>query len=127
MARIDELLEQCSPEQVKWVLRRLTSKTDAEAAKAIGISPETVSRWKQTAPLDEAVSLLLKDSVAGAQRILQQALQDAAQVTVDALHDKGARNGLPAAKEIMDRAGMPTVQKQGVDGELEIHVHYDTD
>jgi len=109
----NEILASATPDQIKWVVARLTSKTDREAAKSIGVHPSTVSKWPNKAKLYEAVSILLREPVETALKILQEAAIDAANVLVDEL---GHKNKLRAADSILDRIGLRGVQKQEISG-----------
>ncbi len=99
----NEILSQATPEQVRWVMERLTSRTDGEAATRAGVHPTTVSRWSNKEDLDEAVLWLLLERVEGARSILVQAAIQAAQVLVSEL---SGRHKLAAARDILDRVGL---------------------
>lgn len=109
MNRVDEILSRASISQVQWVLARLTARSDDEAARRIGKTGRSVYHWDNKKDLDEAVKLLLSQSVEAAGRILSQAAPAAAQALVDALSDK--RQRIRAAKEILDRSGLPAEQR----------------
>ena len=80
---VNHIPENATPEQIKWVLARLLSKTDKDAANAIGIHQSTVSRWENKAELDKAVIALLADKAEGARAIIGDSVIDAAQEKVD--------------------------------------------
>lgn len=113
---LEELLADATIPQVQWVLERVTRKTDAEAAKAIGYRRETVYRWPNKAKLEQAVRLLQLDSVRAALAILSQATPEAAQTMVDLL--KSRRHRLQAAKEILDRGGIPAESRHSVEAQV---------
>lgn len=109
----NEILTCATPEQYKWVMARLSTKTDKEAAGKVGIHPTTVSRWNNKADLDLAVNLLLREPREAALAILTDAVIDAATLKVKGL---GARDKQQVATEILDRIlGRPT-QRQELSG-----------
>jgi mannose/fructose/N-acetylgalactosamine-specific phosphotransferase system component IIB len=125
---INQLLENATPEQVKWVLARLVQKTDALAAKEIGMHPSTVCRWPNKADLDKAVMLYLRQPIDAALSILQEAAVDAAVVKVGGLKSKKDTIRQSAATEILDRNIGKPKQTQEVEGSLQVrHVAELTD
>lgn|GEM_PF-7099381 len=103
-AKLTELLHDATPTQVRWVLARIATHTDAEAARAIGVDKSTVSRWVNKGRLDQAVSVLMADSVAQARAILATSAADAAKALRESLSDKRLR--VQAANSILDRVGI---------------------
>jgi len=96
----NKILANATPEQCKWVMARLATKTDREAAKRVNVHPTTVSRWDNKAELDRAVNLLLKEPREAALAILTDAVVDAARIKVSGLGSGGKQQ---AATEILDR------------------------
>lgn len=113
---INKLLENATPEQVKWVLARLVTKTDGEAAKEIGMHPSTVSRWPNKTKLDKAVMLYLRQPIDAALGILREAAVDAAVVKVGGLKSKKDTIRQSAATEILDRNIGKPKQTQEITG-----------
>lgn len=109
----DRILAVATPRQIKWLLVRLISDSDREAAKKAGIHPSTVSKWPNKAELDKAVNLLLREPVSAALTVLQKAAIDAASVLVDELKHK---NKLRAADSILDRIGLRGPEKHEIAG-----------
>lgn len=100
----NDILGRATPDQVRWVVARLSSKTDHEAARIAGVHPSTVSKWENKGDLDRAVNLLLQEPITAARSILERAAVDAAQVLVDSLTMKGRQ--LVAANSVLDRVGV---------------------
>ena len=75
---VNDFLATLTVEKRKWVIERLTAKTDAEAARAVGRDKATVCRWPEKKQLDWAVHELLKSPQARALEILTQAVVQAA-------------------------------------------------
>jgi len=109
----NEILGKATPEQAKWVMKRLGFNTDRAAAKAVGIHPTTVSRWDNKAELDRAVHLLLAEPREAALSILKDAVIEAATVKVDGLQKMGKQ---AQATEILDRVLGRPMQRQEVTG-----------
>lgn len=111
---LDEILRTLTVEQLRFVVARQNCNSDAEAAKTIGISKGTVSRWPDN--VEKAVRLMLLDGVHVAQELLRRALNDAVQVKIDGLQSRHENIKQAAATEIIDRMmGKPT-QRQEVTG-----------
>jgi len=113
----NEILAQATPDQVRWVLARIHTKTDYEAAKRVEVHPSTVSKWSNKAELDKAVNFLLREPIKAAVEILENVSAEAAQVIADTLrvkHDNRLR--LSAASDILDRVGVKSAQRHELTG-----------
>lgn len=108
LIEIRERLKEATPEQIKWVFARLSSKTDKEAAKRVGVNNTSVSKWANKAQLDEIVRMLLIDPLVAAAETLRLAAPDAAAVLVGELRGKQKR---AAANDVLDRAGIARLTK----------------
>lgn len=105
----EALLRGATPIQIRWVLERLKCKSDRDAARKVGVSESAMFHWPNKAQLDDAVKALLMDGVEQARLVLRNACGDAAETLVRFLATK---QGVEAAKAILDRAGLPAVSKQ---------------
>jgi hypothetical protein len=112
----NEIPEATTPEQARWVLWRLVTKTDQEAAKKTGVHPSTVSKWENKADLDAAVLRLLSSPTEAVMAILHDAAIAAAQVKVAGLGSKSESVRQGAATEILDRNIGKPMQKQEISG-----------
>jgi len=106
----DQILDQCeaTAEQRKWVMERLQRKNDAQAARAIGLHPDSVYKWPNKQALNRAVELLLADAVAAARLVLKDSAVEAAQTLKRHLL---GRKGVEAANSILDRTGVHAVKE----------------
>lgn len=113
--------------QRKWVLARLTAKSDAEAARAIGINPATVCRWPNKAELDATVESLLLDSMQQALNLILDAAPEAARVKLAGLRSRNENIKQSAASEILDRAlgKAKQVQDTNLTGSLRLDHSFD--
>jgi hypothetical protein len=100
---VNGLLTGCSVEQRKWVMARLLTTSDAEAARAVGVHPATVCRWPNKSALDAAVDALLTDTALQAINMLAEAAPEAAAAKVAALRSHRDTVRQAAATEILDR------------------------
>ena len=108
------LLKGLTALQLGFVRERLVAKTDAEAARKIGIVPETASRWKAAgAPIDEIMHLARMDSVEVAQEELRRLATKAVTVVEEEMDKKRGVKRLDAALAVLDRVGI--VKGQSVD------------
>ena len=109
--RLDEIKAQLSPDQLAFLAERVLCRTDKEAAKSLGFGYSTVLSWPQKAIINEAVDLVLADSLEVARDLLKKNLIRAAKVKVDGLSSKKTVVAQAAATEILDRHfGKPTQQ-----------------
>jgi hypothetical protein len=104
--------------QIRYVVARAETKTDKEAAEAIGISPVTVKNWDNKADVDEAVRQMHMDGVVTALEIRRRALARAMAVKVGALESDNEKIRQDAATELIEwelgRATQPTDNKHTV-------------
>ena len=124
--RLEEILKQLTPIQLKFVAVRPHVKYDYEAAEQIGTSKEVVSRWEEKSIIDEAVKLMLQDGVKVAAEILRRSLSKAAQELADELDHRSVNVRHKAAIQVLDRQmGKSPQPVTGANGEaLEIVVKY---
>ena len=97
-------------DQLRFVTARFNCSTDKDAAREIGVSPDTVTYWKRSgAPIDEAVKLLAFDGIIMAREILRRSVAEAAAIKRAGLQSKNEKIRQDASTEIMDRElGKPT-------------------
>ena len=113
----EELRRVCqrlSPIQLRYVSERPYHTTDAEAARAIGVTPDNVAQWKyRGAPIDRAVELLAFDGLIISAEILRRALVRAAQVKAEGLEIADDKLRQDVATEIIERHhGKPEERRQ---------------
>ncbi len=109
--RLDEIKAQLSADQLAFLAERVLCRTDKEAARACGFGYSTVLSWPQKAIINEAVDLVLADSLEVARDLLKKNLIRAAKVKVAGLDSKKPAIAQAAATEILDRQfGKPTQQ-----------------
>ena len=121
-------IEKCNPLQVRWVIARLSTRTDANAADQIGVARETVARWKHGIDLDAIIATLLRDMVRAAILTLQSATQEAAACAIELMRTSVSETvKLGAVREILDRGGVPSTLNTEQNGELIIRVRRDDD
>ena len=112
-SRLDEIKKTLTPDQLRYLYERVLCRTDAEAARNVGISPNTVYSWNENTPIQEAVNLLLDDGLQVSLDIMRRNLARAAKVKVAGLDSKKEVIKQAAATEILDRFhGRP---KQSID------------
>lgn len=118
--RRNDPLDGMTPEQRRWVMARVMTHSDAEAARAVGVLPSTVCRWANKAELDAKVAELINDNGQQAIAVLRDALVRAALVKVSGLKSHSEQIRQNTASEIMDRLLGKAVQPNehsGPDGE----------
>ena len=112
---LEALVKTFTTDQLKYLSVRPFVRFDKEAAKAVSISPGTVSRWENKADVDEAVRLMTMDGLVVASEMLRRHLPQAAQEIVDELTHKSTDVRFRAAREVLDRGGLTTKQRHEVE------------
>ena len=111
LSRLDEIKAQLLPDQITFLAERVLCRTDKEAARNLGFGYSTVLSWPEKKLINEAVDLILADSLEAARDLLKKNLIKAAKVKVDGLSSKKPAIAQAAATEILDRHfGKPTQQ-----------------
>ena len=110
-AELDSILRRLTTNQLKFVRARLSSPTDADAAREIGLVKGTVYAWWQKSPerkieVQRAIQLLNLDGVAIAHEVNRRAVATAAEKIVELLDNPDALMRFRAATDILDRAGV---------------------
>ena len=112
---VNKFLDTVNPEKRRWVIERLTAKSDAEAARAVDRDPATVCRWPEKKQLDWAVSELLKHPQEQALEILTQAVINAARAKAEGMKYKDKEGNEKwnqgVASEVLDRVLGQPVQR----------------
>ena len=112
---VNKFLDTVNPEKRRWVIERLTAKSDAEAARAVDRDPATVCRWPEKKQLDWAVSELLKHPQEQALEILTQAVINAARAKAEGMKYKDKEGNEKwnqrVASEVLDRVLGGPVQR----------------
>jgi hypothetical protein len=98
-----------SDTQRQFVTARLIVKSDTLACQIVGIRPHAAAIWAQKKLIDQLIAYKRAEALQAAKFVLIEASLEAAGVLVKELHGK---KRLIAAKEILDRTGLPAVSKQ---------------
>lgn len=107
------LLKTLSQIQVEFVSMRLSTKSDREAAEAIGISPVTVYKW----PNKRVVNQVIRFAVLNNLEVARERLSRLTLKAVGVLDkEMDGDKPLPPACEVLDRAGL------SAKGQLEVTV-----
>lgn len=99
--------------QQQYVIARLGVKTDTAACKLIGISCQVASNWPEKPIINEYVRYMRRNARDAAMKILTESMIEAANVLRRALR---TRARITAAKDILDRGGLPAVTRQEITG-----------
>jgi hypothetical protein len=122
---LQDLIAAFTAEQLDYLAVRPFVKYDKDAAKIIGLAAETVSRWENKQDVDMAVRMMKADGVIVASEILRRHLPEAAMAVTKELKNKRADVRLKAAKEILDRGGVASLQRIEHSGSVDTHVGAD--
>lgn len=102
-AQLSQLLETLTTDQIRFVIARQDFSSDKEAAKSVGIKPNTISQWKHSGvPIDEAVRLMVFDGLETALHLRKRNLAKAMAVKIEGLDSKSGRLRQGVATEIIE-------------------------
>lgn len=107
-----------TPEQIRWIMMRMVTKSDAEASRASQVSSYKTKSWANKRELDEAVrKILIHETFKFAGVALQSLALDAvATLAREMSSATGSRERVAAANSILDRIGMVRGQDLTVSG-----------
>lgn len=111
---LSEILSRLSVDQRRFVVARMEHPTKGDAAKAIGLRPNTIYRWPED--VERAIELLSQDVIEGAKVVRLQALLKAVMVKVEGLNSKDEKIRQEAATEIIEWELGKAPQRQEVTG-----------
>lgn len=112
---LDDILATLTTQQLDFVAVRMYKKTDKEAAIELDIADNTVYGWPNKEDVNAAVRLAKLDGVNVAREKLKR-LASKAVDTVDAAMGDKQSPGLTAALAVLNRVGLPEVQRHEVGG-----------
>jgi len=112
--RLQALVKNFTVDQLRYLAVRPFVRFNKEAAEAIGIAEETVSRWENKAEVDEAVQLMVADGIILAAEILRRYVPQAAHELVTELGNIEVSMRHKAAKEVLDRSGLSARQQMDI-------------
>jgi hypothetical protein len=102
-------------QQLQFLARRLLNTTDADAAREIGVAPETVCRWKTDNQSFKAkYEELGRDGVELAKTMIRSLMGDAVAVLGESMHSLKASDKIDAAYKVLTLGGMATSQNISV-------------
>jgi alkylhydroperoxidase/carboxymuconolactone decarboxylase family protein YurZ len=114
---LDQVLAELNDLQLSFVIARVNTRFDREAAAIVNCHEKTPAKWRDRGvPIDEAIRLMKLTAVQSAKEVLGAAALLAAEVLVEELREKGPEK-VRAALAVLDRVGLPATQR--VEGEIE--------
>ena len=111
---LETVLAQLSTDQIRFVVARQEYTSDKEAAKAVGIKPDTVYHWPPI--VAEAVRLMAEDGLVTALHVRRRNLAKAMLVKVAGLDSDDERVKQTTATEIIEWELGRAAQKQEITG-----------
>jgi len=120
---LTDIFTQLTVEQARFVVARLDSRSDREAAEKIGVAPRTVYNWppETRALIKQAIDCYLSNVTAAALGLLRSAVLKATLIKVEDLDADDARIRQDAATEILDRVlGRPRLAVDLDGGPIEV-------
>jgi hypothetical protein len=87
----------------RFAAARLTTGTDADAARQIKLSPNTIRSWARKGDIEQCLRYMAANAIEAAYAMQVAALDKAVQVMVDLLDDPDPRIRQLASVDVMDR------------------------
>lgn len=109
----EQIWNSLSDLQQQFVIARLSVKNDTLAAKAIGITVQSAANWPEKPLINTYVTYLRCNARKTAEKIIVESMVEAAGVL---RHELKGRRRMMAAKEILDRGGLPAVSRREISG-----------
>lgn len=111
--RITEIINQLTVNQLRFIVARLESDTDKEAATKIGLDNGTVSRWPERELIRECITIMAMQAAQGARAVLQRNAIKAALVKAKGLDSDDPKIAQEAANQILSWViGKPTQRNE---------------
>lgn len=111
--QLEAVLLQLTTDQIRFIVARQDVATDKAAAEEIGVSADTISRWKREGvPIDDAVRLMALDGMVTALHIRKRHLAQAMAVKVAGLKSDDERLRQGVATEVIEWELGKATQKQ---------------
>lgn len=96
-------LRQLTIEQKRFVILRPEFTTDKEAAEAVGISPNTASKWRREVEgVEEAIDAVMNDTLSFALEMRRQALAKAMATKIAGLESEKEKVRRSVATELIE-------------------------
>ena len=115
--QLSQVLDRLTTDQIRFIAARQEHSTDKDAAKAIGIKPDTVYQWTHKGvPIAEAVRLMAFDGLVTALHIRRKNLLKAMLVKVAGLDSKEERIRQSVATEVIEWETGKATQKSELTG-----------
>ena len=102
--QLESILSLLSTDQIRFVIARLETTTDKEAAESVNLKPDTVYHWKSRdeAPIEEALQLMIADGLIVAHHVRRRNLAKAMMVKVAGLDSEDERLRQNVSTEIIE-------------------------
>ena len=120
--QLEAVLGRLTSDQIRFVVARQEFSTDKDAAEAIEIKPNTVSKWKADYPIDDAVRLMAMDGIIVAKELRRRNLAKAMAVKVAGLDSGKEQTRQNVATEIIEWEMGRATQKVESKGEVKNEV-----
>lgn len=117
--RLEQIERQLSITQLRYLVARVDTTSDKEAADMIGIKPATVKRWNDDGSkllIDEALRLIVQDGIVTALELRRRNLAKAMAVKVKGLDSNDERVRQNTATEIIEWELGKATQKSELTG-----------
>jgi len=112
--RVQEILDNATDIQRRYVRARLVQDNLAKAARAIGIHRTTPHHWQNLDDLEEAVALLYDDVIEATKMALEDLSLEAVATIGKVLKQRNDSSAVAAARAVWDRIGLPAMSNVDV-------------
>lgn len=111
-----ELLNGLTTNQLRFLVARMDCKSDAEAARMLGMDEKTPTRWPEKEQINRALELAIYDGAVLALTMRRKALPRAMAVKISGLESNDERVRQSASTEIIEGEVGKAVQRNELTG-----------
>lgn len=122
---LEQILDQLSISQISFVIARVDTTTDKEAAARAGVNYNSVRNWPREAKelIDKATRLMAQDGVVTALHLRRRALARAMEIKLCGLDSNDERIQQGVSTEIIEWELGKAAQKIDMAGEINVNYH----
>lgn len=115
---LEQILEQLSVDQIRFVIARSNSVTDKEAAEKVNLNYGSIRQWPKDIKelIDQACHLMAEDGLITALHLRRRALAHAMEIKLSGLDSRDERIRQSVATEIIEWEMGKAMQRQELSG-----------
>ena len=124
---LEQILEKLSTDQIRFVIARIDTVTDKEAAERTNLNYGSIKQWPKERKelIDQACRLMAQDGLVTALHLRRRALARAMEVKLRGLDSRDERIRQAVATEIIEWELGKASQKIDLSGEIDVNYRHE--